>query len=153
VSVDIAIGKRETSAPMFPCTRGYCAGSACRKCLQLVKEECRADAPHITTATAQGMKTGGYNFDGCSNGFYFRWLRETGIAERYPWLNIPTNDPLAFSIPDTMPGYLHRLAVDIEIGKVVTSYPASDAEFTCWMAWWCGAALKSYGLQAAILFS
>lgn len=156
MTINITIGKRETSQPMFSCHGGGftgCAGAACRECLKLVKQEVRGEAPVINTATAQGVKRGGYNFaDGTPIGFYFRWLDETGLATRFPWMNIPSNDPMTFTIPDALPGVLHCLAVDIEMGVVKTSSPAADAEFTCWMAWWTGAALRSYGLQAAILF-
>lgn len=155
MTIDIIIGKKQTSTPMFPCgVAGLCQGATCQQCLQLVQEEHRADAPPIDTATAQGLKRGGYNFFmGMPIGWYFRWLEETKIDERYPWLNIPSNDAMTFPIPDDMPGVLHKLAVDIEIGKVVTKYPDGDAQFTCWMAWWTGYAIRTYGLSAAISFS
>jgi hypothetical protein len=157
MTIDITIGKKQHSAPMFTCKgAGFdgCAGEICRECLQLVQQERRADAPPIHTATAQGLKVGGYNFlMGLPIGMYFRWLDETRIDERYPWLRPPSNDPMTFSIPDTLPGVLHRLAVEIEMGIVKTAYPQQDAEFTCWFAWWSGFAARSYGLQAAIQFS
>lgn len=154
MTVNITIGRKETSAPMFPCGVAGCRGASCRECLILVKQEHRAEAPIIGTATAQGPKRGGYNFiDGIPGGFYSRWMDETNICARFPWFNIPTNDPLVYSIPDILPGFLHCLAVDIEMGVVKTANPPEDAQFTCWMAWWTGYAIRTYGLKAAILFS
>lgn len=154
MTVDITIGKRQESAPVVPCrASGFandCPGRTCRECLRLVQEEERPDAPPIDSATAAGVRKAGFNFTQVPIHFYFRWLEETGLSNEYPFLNIPSNDPIAHPIPDGMGMRLHQLAVQIELGQVVTKYPEVDAEFTCWFAWWCIAAVKSYGLLAAI---
>jgi hypothetical protein len=151
MGVDITIGELVESSPLFPCNTGNCQGAACRQCSQDVREEERDGAPMVKTATAQGVKTGPFNFDKCSYGYYGRWLDETGIDQQFPCLNF-TDQPQFIEIPPGLGAALHKLADDILLDIVPTKYPKEDAEFTCWMAWWCLHAPEWYGTRAAILF-
>jgi hypothetical protein len=153
MGVDITIGELGGGfAPLFPCNTGNCTGGTCRECTHEVREEERPGAPLVKTATAQGPKTGQFNFDKCSYGFYARWLDETSIDKQFPALDFK-DQPSYTLIPDRLGAVLHQLATDIQMGIVTTKYPVEDAQFTCWMAWWCLNAPKFYGHQAAILFS
>jgi len=153
MGVDITIGELGNEfAPLFPCNTGPCTGDTCKHCTHPVREEERQGAPLVTTATAQGMRAGHFNFDKCSYGFYGRWLDETGIDQQFPALDFK-DQPSYILIPDGLGIVLHQLADDIALGRVQTKYPKADAAFACWMAWWCMNAPKFYGHAAAILFS
>jgi hypothetical protein len=157
MGVDITVGERipEKVPPLFRCLVGEgkfkCPGPTCHECAHEVREEERTDSPHHSVATAQGMRTGGYNFDRLSYGYYDRWLKETHIEQQFPMLNY-RDQPSVIAIPDGLGVALHKLATDIELGIVPTKYPKDDAAFTCWFAWWCIYATKTYGPLAAILF-
>ncbi len=151
MSIDIIIGERARSLPLHPCLP-TCPARACDECCDAVRQEARPDAPEWTVMTAQGQRTGGFNFASVPIGYYYRWLQETGIAAAWPCLN-PADMPSAIVIPDGLGAALHQLAVEIDLGIVPTSNPTDDAQFTCWFAWWALAAPRFYGLKAAIQFS
>ena len=152
MSIDIIIGQGPGKyVPLFACHGFACRINPACECHHMVKQEAQQDAPIHEVATAQGYKTGGFNFDCFSTGYYYRWLDETGIAAMIS----------AFS-PDDLPSMVKVTAAMIEVcaaimgrlesGETPTKYTADDLEFTRWLLWWLQFALQKYGDHACIEF-